>query len=52
MAINIAALQLSKAAHNGSRKRRFSLDAARRTWYAQYRSVRFALRASNSNSQD
>jgi hypothetical protein len=29
---------------DGSRKRRFSINPAKRRWYAQYRSQRFARR--------
>ncbi len=29
---------------DGTRKRRFSADAAKRAWYASYRARRFAIR--------
>jgi hypothetical protein len=46
MPIDVQAYRLARRACNGSRRRRYSTDPARKGWYAAQRCLRFAARIS------
>jgi hypothetical protein len=48
--IDVPALKTARRACNGSRRRRYSTDPARKRWYAARRAIRFAARISLPHS--